>query len=121
MALVTHIATLKTSIPFMNFFDGFRTSHELSKPAIIPYEAMHQMVRPQFLVPMHGEHRHLREHVKLGRATGLTGATGVTGATGKKGKGDDTAAKKARVEPKDATIMVHIAEAQVIQWFMMDS
>lgn len=28
----------------MNFFDGFRTSHELSKPAIIPYEAMHQLV-----------------------------------------------------------------------------
>ncbi|CAD7948280.1 unnamed protein product [Amoebophrya sp. A120] len=44
MALVSHVATLKTSIPFMNFFDGFRTSHELSKPAIIPYEAMAQLV-----------------------------------------------------------------------------
>jgi len=42
-------------------------------------EAMHQMVRPQFLVPMHGEHRHLREHVKLGRATGLTGVLAPNG------------------------------------------
>jgi homodimeric pyruvate:ferredoxin (flavodoxin) oxidoreductase len=44
MALVSHISTLKTSVPFMNFFDGFRTSHEISKPAIIPYEAMQQLV-----------------------------------------------------------------------------
>merc|ERR1719359_339534 len=44
MALVSHIATLKTSVPFMNFFDGFRTSHEISKPQILPYESMSQLV-----------------------------------------------------------------------------
>ena len=44
MALVSHIATLKTSVPFMNFFDGFRTSHEINKIKIIPYEAMQQLI-----------------------------------------------------------------------------
>src|SRR5674476_709866 len=28
---VAHLATLKTRIPFLNFFDGFRTSHEIQK------------------------------------------------------------------------------------------
>ncbi|MBO5215630.1 MAG: pyruvate:ferredoxin (flavodoxin) oxidoreductase [Clostridia bacterium] len=31
LALVAHLATLKSSVPFINFFDGFRTSHEVSK------------------------------------------------------------------------------------------
>ncbi len=44
MALVSHIATLKSSVPFMNFFDGFRTSHEINKINIIPYESMEQFV-----------------------------------------------------------------------------
>ena len=31
MALVSHLATLKASVPFLHFFDGFRTSHEIQK------------------------------------------------------------------------------------------
>ena len=31
LSLVAHLATLKSSIPFLHFFDGFRTSHEYSK------------------------------------------------------------------------------------------
>ena len=31
MALVAHVATLKSSVPFLHFFDGFRTSHEIQK------------------------------------------------------------------------------------------
>jgi ribonuclease J len=34
-------------------------------------ETFHDLVKPQFLIPMHGEHRHLREHAKLGEAKGL--------------------------------------------------
>ncbi|EFJ49484.1 pyruvate-ferredoxin oxidoreductase [Volvox carteri f. nagariensis] len=30
MALVAHLATLRTSLPFVHFFDGFRTSHEIN-------------------------------------------------------------------------------------------
>ena len=38
MALVAHIATLKSSVPFLHFFDGFRTSHEIQKIDAIDYE-----------------------------------------------------------------------------------
>src|SRR6187455_3777956 len=31
LACVAHLATLKTRIPFLHFFDGFRTSHEVAK------------------------------------------------------------------------------------------
>src|SRR5580692_4776544 len=31
LALIAHIATLEARIPFMHFFDGFRTSHEVNK------------------------------------------------------------------------------------------
>lgn len=31
MALIAHAATLKTRVPFLHFFDGFRTSHEIDK------------------------------------------------------------------------------------------
>ena len=31
LALVAHAATLTTSVPFLHFFDGFRTSHEVAK------------------------------------------------------------------------------------------
>lgn len=42
-------------------------------------EIMHEIVNPQMLIPMHGEHRHLREHVKLGHANGLQGVVTVNG------------------------------------------
>ena len=40
MALVAHVATLKSSVPFLHFFDGFRTSHEIQKIDEISYEDM---------------------------------------------------------------------------------
>ena len=42
-------------------------------------ERLHQIVKPQILIPMHGEHRHLREHVKLGNQGGITGIVAVNG------------------------------------------
>ncbi|MBE5766568.1 MAG: pyruvate:ferredoxin (flavodoxin) oxidoreductase [Clostridiales bacterium] len=44
MALVSHVATLKSSVPFLHFFDGFRTSHELQKVEMIDYEDMKKLV-----------------------------------------------------------------------------
>lgn len=35
-------------------------------------EAVHELLKPQMLIPMHGEHRHLREHVKLATTRGIT-------------------------------------------------
>mgnify|MGYP006275290983 CR=1 FL=1 len=40
LALVAHLSTIEGSIPFMHFYDGFRTSHEIQKIAMIDYEDM---------------------------------------------------------------------------------
>ncbi len=42
-------------------------------------ETMHDIIKPQVLIPMHGEHRHLREHVKIAKAKGLAGIVAVNG------------------------------------------
>ncbi len=44
MAMVAHSATLRARIPFMHFFDGFRTSHEISKIAAIDDEIIRTMI-----------------------------------------------------------------------------
>ncbi len=46
LTAVPHLATLKTSIPFINFFDGFRTSHEYHKIEEIDQEAIKSLVDP---------------------------------------------------------------------------
>ncbi len=42
-------------------------------------DAIHKLLKPQMLIPMHGEHRHLREHVKLARANRIEGILAVNG------------------------------------------
>ena len=42
-------------------------------------EAMQDLVKPQMVIPMHGEHRHLREHVKLTQSKGRAAALAVNG------------------------------------------
>ena len=44
MALVAHLATLESSIPFLHFFDGVRTSHEIQKIDEIDYEDIKKLV-----------------------------------------------------------------------------
>ena len=44
MALISHAATLHSRIPFLNVFDGFRTSHELSAVEIISDEIIDEMI-----------------------------------------------------------------------------
>ena len=46
IGLVAQLATLKTSIPFLVFFDGFRTSHELQKVDVIDYADMAELNDP---------------------------------------------------------------------------
>jgi pyruvate-ferredoxin/flavodoxin oxidoreductase len=43
-ALISQVATLKSRIPFLNIFDGFRTSHEISKIDAIPDEVITAMM-----------------------------------------------------------------------------
>ncbi|MDO4768644.1 MAG: pyruvate:ferredoxin (flavodoxin) oxidoreductase [Pseudomonadota bacterium] len=44
LALVAHLASIESSIPFLHFFDGFRTSHELQKIEVIDYEDIKKIV-----------------------------------------------------------------------------
>jgi len=44
MALIAHAATLESRVPFLHFFDGFRTSHEVQKVEEISYDVMRQMI-----------------------------------------------------------------------------
>ncbi len=49
LALVSHLATLESRVPFLNFFDGFRTSHEIQKVDMVDYETIKDMVDPQYV------------------------------------------------------------------------
>ena len=49
LALVAHLSTLEAKVPFLHFFDGFRTSHEVSKIDEIPYEAMDKLLDRRFV------------------------------------------------------------------------
>ena len=44
LAPVAHLSAIKGRVPFINFFDGFRTSHEIQKVAIWDYKDMAEMV-----------------------------------------------------------------------------
>ena len=41
---IAHLAAIKSSIPFMHFFDGFRTSHEIQKVEVIDYDVYRRLV-----------------------------------------------------------------------------
>ena len=43
LAAVAHLASIKSRVPFINFFDGFRTSHEIQKIEIWDYEDLKEM------------------------------------------------------------------------------
>jgi pyruvate-ferredoxin/flavodoxin oxidoreductase len=49
LAIVSHLATLESLIPFVNFFDGFRTSHEVQKVEMIDYETMKSMLDMKYV------------------------------------------------------------------------
>ena len=44
LGAVAHLATIKGRVPFLNFFDGFRTSHEIQKVAAWDYKDLAEMV-----------------------------------------------------------------------------
>jgi ribonuclease J len=55
---------------------AYHVSGHANRPDL---ETMHAAIQPQILVPMHGEHRHLREHAKLGNAKGISSVVAVNG------------------------------------------
>ena len=44
MALIAQAATLEARVPFIHFFDGFRTSHEINKVALLPDNVLRAMI-----------------------------------------------------------------------------
>ncbi len=49
LAAVAHLSAIKSSIPFLHFFDGFRTSHEIQKIEAIDEDALRKMVSTKSL------------------------------------------------------------------------
>ena len=44
LTLVSYLSTIESSVPFLNFFDGFRTSHEVDKIDVIEYDEIKPLV-----------------------------------------------------------------------------
>ena len=67
---VAHLAAIKGRVPFLNFFDGFRTSHEIQKIAVWDYDDLADMVdmdavnafRQRGLNPQHPQMRGSHEN-----------------------------------------------------------
>lgn len=49
LALVAHLATLKSQVPFLSFFDGFRTSHEVQKVEEVSYDDMKPLIENEYI------------------------------------------------------------------------
>jgi ribonuclease J len=47
---------------------SYHVSGHANRPDLVE---MHKLMKPQIVVPMHGEHRHLREHAKLAESNGF--------------------------------------------------
>ena len=65
LAPVAHLAAIEGRVPFLNFFDGFRTSHELQKIAVWDYEDLKDMANMDAIKAfrdksLNPEHPHLR-------------------------------------------------------------
>ncbi len=65
LAIVAHIASLKTRIPVIHFFDGFRTSNEIQKVEILDYEDLAKIMPWDDVAnfrkrAMNPDHPHLR-------------------------------------------------------------
>ena len=65
LSLVSHLSALDGSLPFINFFDGFRTSHEVQKIELIDYEDIKSLVNYDAINEfraraMNPDHPHLR-------------------------------------------------------------
>ncbi len=49
LAIVAQLSTLKSKVPFLHFFDGFRTSNEIQKVEMVPYETMAELVEMKYV------------------------------------------------------------------------
>jgi len=52
--LIAQAASLKSRVPFLHFFDGFRTSHEISKVELLEKDEMKQMINDELIYAHRG-------------------------------------------------------------------
>ncbi|MCQ2747733.1 MAG: hypothetical protein MJ223_00345 [Mycoplasmoidaceae bacterium] len=64
LALISHIAAINSSLPFLHFFDGFRTSHEINKIEEISYDIIKKML-PMDKINAYRKSGHNPNHPKL--------------------------------------------------------
>jgi len=77
---VAHIQNMlaETGVEIVDDSSGFyHVSGHANRPDL---ETMHDILRPQILIPCHGEFRHLREHARLAMSKGMTGVVAANGA-----------------------------------------
>lgn len=65
LALVAHLSALRSNVPFVHFFDGFRSSHEIQKVDVLDYKDMAKLAPWEAIEAfrrraMNPEHPHLR-------------------------------------------------------------
>lgn len=49
LAVISHLATLKSKVPFLHFFDGFRTSNEIQKIEVMNYEDLAELIPTEYI------------------------------------------------------------------------
>ena len=52
MAVVAHLATLHAEVPFVHFFDGMRTSHEINKVHVLSNDVLRELRRFRWCSPV---------------------------------------------------------------------
>ena len=50
MALIAHLASLESRVPFVHFFDGFRTSHEINKIELLEDETIKNLIEEKYVI-----------------------------------------------------------------------
>ncbi|MDB6176135.1 ribonuclease J [Paracoccus sp. Z330] len=64
----------------IDLYDGddglFHVSGHANRPDI---EALHDLLKPEIVIPMHGEHMHLREHMTIARSKGIASSVATNG------------------------------------------
>ena len=64
----------------VDLFDADDGTYHVSGHANRPdIQAVHDLLKPQIVIPMHGEHMHLREHAKLAEGKGIAAAVATNG------------------------------------------
>ncbi len=74
--IVNQFSEIGVDVVDENSGGHYHVSGHANRPDL---EELHDLVKPQILIPMHGEHRHLREHARIADEKGMQGVLAVNG------------------------------------------